>query len=250
MVKRHGFQFFLFLFLITAISPAYANPTWRPVVTLGTGFAASSNIGSSQSFPILNPVTDQFYNYSANHTTQTFGLMDGFLGVEKNLQPQWLLQAGIDYHQLAPFYATGNLTQGADTLSANSYTYYYGVLARQLLVEGKLLYNFKEVYHPYMMAGVGASYNKAYNYYTSIPLFLTFTRMYSNNSVTSFSYAFGLGVDMDISERIRLGIGYRFADFGRVSLGNATIDSTNVAGTLSQSHLYTNEAVAQLTFII
>ena len=48
---------------------------------------------------------------------------------------------------------------------------------------------------------------------------------------------------------MRLGVGYRFASLGKAQLGSALIDVTPVAGTFSQSHLYTNEALVQLTWI-
>jgi hypothetical protein len=42
----------------------------------------------------------------------------------------------------------------------------------------------------------------------------------------------------------------KFADFGQVKLGNASIDTTSVSGTLSQTHLYASEILAQLTIVV
>lgn len=249
----------LFLFLISSyLLPSYAialsswwkNKTFHPIIAIAGGISNSSDIGQSKNFPIQNPATDEFYNYSANSATQTSGLVDGFVGAELNIQPDWTLQTGIDYNQAAPFSAKGNLVQGADSASADLYSYHYGVLTRQLLIEGKLLYAIKERYHPYLMIGLGAAFNKSYHYYTNASPFLTFTRLYSDYSTTSFSYAAGIGLDMDVNPHLRLGIGYRFADLGNIQLGSAVIDTVHVAGTLSQSHLYTNEVLAQLTYIV
>ena len=80
--------------------------------------------------------------------------------------------------------------------------------------------------------------------------FNTFTREYSDNTESSFTYSLGLGVDMDITEHLRLGVGYRFADLGKVRLGDAEINTTEVAGTLSQDHLYANEILVQLSLVL
>ncbi|MEO7049215.1 MAG: outer membrane beta-barrel protein [Ferruginibacter sp.] len=160
------------------------------------------------------------------------------------------MQTGLGYDQASNFEAKGSLAQGADAQSEDQYSYHYSVLARQVLVEGKLLYRFRERYFPYFLLGLGTAFNKASSYGTNVPPFSTFTRQYQNNTQTSFSYAIGLGVDVDVINHLRLGIGYRFADFGQVQLGKSTIDTTSVGGTLTQTHLYANEILAQLTFVI
>lgn len=243
--------------LVIFVLPSYAfswsfeeGKNWHPIIALGAGTASSTNVGQSQYFPVQIPTSYQFFDYSANHATQTSALMDGFVGVEWNLQPNWALQAGLDYNQISPFSAKGTLLQGVDIESANSYAYYYGILAKQLLVEGKLLYAIKKHYHPYVLMGLGAAFNKAYNYYTNVPSFLTFTPTYNDHTTTSYSYAVGVGMDVDITPNLRLGIGYRFADLGKVQLGGASINGVALSDTLSQSRLYANEVLAQVTFII
>ncbi len=227
----------------------WQNKTWHPLVSIGGGTASSSNVGASQNFPIQYPVTEEFYSYSVSHATQTSSLVDIFLGAEWNVQPNWAVQGGIGYNQASPFSVKGTLVQGTDVASQNTYTYQYGVLIRQLLIEGKLLYSFRQRFHPYVFAGLGTALNKSYSYNTNVPPFLTFTRMYSNNAMTSFSYALGVGLDYDVDSLIRLGIGYRFANLGKAQLGSAVIDTTHVSGTLSQSNIYANEVLVQFTLM-
>ena len=256
--KNHIKTFLVSLFICRLlVAPAYAfsfsswyaKKTWHPVIAIGAGTSTSSDVGKSQNFPIQNPATDEFYNYSANHLTQTSGFFDGFLGAEWNIYPGWALQAGIDYNQATSFSAKGTLLQGADAGSADSYAYHYSVLTKQLLMEGKLLYPIYKHYYPYLLGGLGVAFNKAYHYYTNVPPLLSFTRTYATHSTTSFSYAVGIGIDTDVTQNMRLGIGYRFADLGQVALGNATIDTSSASGTLSQQHLYTNEVLAQVTWV-
>jgi opacity protein-like surface antigen len=234
---------------IDALSSS-SEKTWHPIIALGLGSSSPSLLGKAQNFPIQNPITDEFYNYSVNNTSQTSALFDVFLGAEWNLNSEWIAQTGIDFNTAtSPFTVNGAFVQGADSQSADYYTYYYQVVSRQLLLNGKLLYTFKEYYHPYLLGGLGAAFNKAYNYYTSVPADLTFTRMYLNNANTSFSYTLGLGVDVDITTHMRAGIGYRYADLGKIQLGNAFIDTTSVPGTLSSSNAHTNQLLVQLTWI-
>lgn len=222
---------------------------WHAVLSLSPGIAISSDIGKSRTFPIINPITDEFYIYSANRPTQTASVFDGFIGLEWACHPQWSLQMGLGYNQAWNFRAEGSFLQGTDVQSEDRYSYHYNVLTRQLLAEGKLLYNFKKCYHPYFSLGLGAAFNNASDSGTNVPPFSTFTRQYKNNTKTSFTYSVGVGIDADVLDHLRLGIGYRFADFGQMKLGDATIDTTSVGGTLSQNHIYASEILMQFTII-
>lgn len=230
--------------------PALVNRTWRAIFTVGGGLAAIANLGDSQTFPIQNPVTDEFYRYSPNNSWQTAFLAEGFVGVEKTLSPDWAIQAGFDYNQITSFSVRGTFVQGADAQSADTFNYHYDILSRQALFAVKMLYSFQDRFHPYLFAGLGVTSNDINGFSTSVPPFLTFTRMYSGHSSTESSYAVGVGVDMDINQHTRVGIGYRFTDLGQMQLGNATINGISVNGTLSQNHLYVNELLAQFTLMI
>lgn len=226
---------------------------WRPVFTLTAGGAFSNDMGSSKYIPISSQIEDQFFNYQAHHNHQASFLYGAFLGAEIYLNPRWLLQTGLAYYEPGAFRAGGAVTQGADSQSANTYTYSYDINAHQLLAEAKLLYNCQQYkrFHPYVVAGMGAGFNAAHNYQVNIqPAFTTFSNQFPNQDTTSFSYSIGLGIDMDMTNKLRLGLGYRFADLGKVTLGNASIDQVPTNNNLSQSHLYTNEVVGQLTFVM
>jgi len=230
--------------------PYHETKTWSPVAILGAGVVLPTTIGHSQSFPIGNPATDEFFIYNAQPPSQTGALFEVFLGSEWYFRPRWALQMGVDFEQVYTNYnADGTLIQGADVASEDQFTYRYNATIRQILAEVKLLYQYRERLHPYLLAGVGAALNTAYNYNTSVPPFYTFTRQFSNNTCTSFTYALGLGLDLDITHGVRLGLGYRFSDLGKVALGPASINNIPVSGTLSQTHTYSNILLTQLTFV-
>jgi opacity protein-like surface antigen len=219
------------------------------IISLGGGAALSSDTGASKNFPSNNPITTENYDYDAIHNTQSAGLFNIFLGREWYLKRNFDVQAGLSYYYLGSLKATGHVTQGMDAPSSDTYHYDYEIQNQQLLVETKWLYVYKK-YHPYLLVGLGASFNRAKDFDVHIPNFTAFSREYSGHSTTSFTYDVGVGLDYDVNPFTRLGLGYRFADLGKAKLGSAVIDTTSVSGTLSQSHLYTNELLIQLTFLI
>jgi len=234
----------------TKISASNENSSLHAIVSLGGGVVFSQNMGQSQTFPIINPVIDSFYIYTANHSNQTGGLFDSFLGVEWLFQPKWALQMGLGYVRSGNFSVKGSLLQGADIQSADQYSYNYTIVTNQLVAESKLRYQIKERFYPYLLLGLGEAFNTAHGYNTNVPPFLTFTREYKNNTQNTFSYTAGVGFDIDVANHLRLGLGYRFADLGTAQLGRAMIDTSSVSGTLSQAHLQMNEVIAQLIFVI
>lgn len=226
------------------------NTLWRPVVGLGGGVAITTNLGQSQNFSILNPITDEFYTYYPTAQSQTAGLFEVFLGAERRVLSNWIFQGGLAYSQSGSYQAKGNFVQGADAGSADQYTYQYKVTARELLAQAKLMRSYHDKFYPYVLAGIGGSFNQASSYATNVPPFLTFTRDYVNNTSGSFAYKVGLGMDMDVTQHARLGVAYRFSGLGQADLGSANIDNVGVSGHLSQSNLNANEVLVQLTYII
>jgi len=251
--------FFLFCLVASALSPALSYGTShfgqmiessKPVLSLGAGAIVASDLGGSQNFPFNQPIIDTRFDYSSNNKRQVEPILDIFLGRECTISPKWALQLGLGYNQTVPFEANGTFTQSIlPVLSQINWNYEYNIRARQLLVESKLQYHVADRYHPYVFAGLGAGFNTASNYraYVLLP---NITRQYRDSTTESFSYSVGLGLDVDVIERVRLGIGYRFADYGKAELGQANILGHNVAGTLSQAHLYTNTILTQLTFLL
>ena len=229
---------------------ATESTAWHPVIGAGGGVAITTNLGQSQTFPIQNPVTDEYYIYSPTSQTQTRGMFEVFLGAEHPVFSNWLLQGGLAYSQAGTYQVKGNFTQGADVESANQFTYKYHVIARELLAQAKLMRPYHDKFYPYVLVGIGGSFNRATSYATNAPPFLTLTREYANNTSGSFAYRVGVGADMNIMQHMRLGLAYRFSGFGNANLGEATIDDTPVSRALSQSNAYANEVLLQLTYVI
>jgi opacity protein-like surface antigen len=219
----------------------------HPVVTASGGFMTTSGAGESQTFQPINAST---YAYNADRATHTQGILGGFIGSEFNIKPNVAMQIGVGYYQSLSFPTTGSIVQGPDAQSSDQYDYSYNITSRQLLVEGKLSMLIKDRLHPYVAAGLGASFNTAHEYKTNVPPFLTFSPAFSGNTSHGFTYTVGMGMDIDLMKNVRGGVGYRFSDLGRTDLGSAVIDVVPISNRYKQAHLYTHQFLAQLTYLL
>ena len=224
--------------------------TYHPVASFGGGFSSTTNLGINQTFPITDPVTQEYYVYKSSQSSQIEGLFEAFLGVERAVYNDYRVQFGVAYDQTGYFSPQGTLIQGADVFSQDQYNYKFRLITRQVLAQAKFMREYKDKLYPYLLAGIGGSINTASNYSTNVPPFLTFTRMYDNNHSSGFAFRVGAGVDMEVYNNWRVGVAYRFAGLGRVSLGNAIIDNIPVSGTLNQANLYANEFLAQISYVM
>jgi opacity protein-like surface antigen len=222
---------------------------WRPVLGFSYGQTKISSLGKPVYIPISNASTDEFYNYAPNAPTAKSISYTLFFGFEHAIFSNWRIQTGLAYYKTSQFATSGILTQGADTASQDTYGYHYNVSPQSLLLEAKLLYSIRERYHPYVLFGLGPAFNKAHDFGTTVPYNLAFTRAYADHVAASLSYTFGMGVDVNVTSKIRLGLGYRMMDLGTAQFGQSSIDGTAVSKTLSQTHIRASEIMLQLTGI-
>ncbi len=244
--------------LLLLITPAISQTThtsqtfWssqsQPVISFSFG-GTKAKVGNSQEFSIAGDIDN--YDYNASHSNTKKFILGTFIGLENVLKNNFIVQLGLSFYYLPDNFTSGNgvLTQGIDAQSSDTYNYNYEIKNRQLMLEGKLLKKLKQSYYPYVSFGLGSSFNQTINYQTTVPSTLTFTPQFSSNKNISFAYKIGVGVDWQIQDFWRLGIGYRFADLGKANLGSGAIDTTPFSQTLMQNHLYTQEVLVQLTFM-
>lgn len=219
---------------------------WNPLVTIGSGAAVVVNPRKFKNFPVVPLETNEFFRYSVQRRTVARPLFDIFLGNEWR-GSDWAVQLGVEYILPISFSPRGKLKQGSDVQSQKKYDFRYHVQLQQLLFEGKLLCNYIGRYHPYLLLGLGSAFSQAKNF--SVRAHSLPTRKFKDNSHITFSYSLGVGLDYDLTYCTRLGIGYRFIDFGRVFLGASRFNRKHVHGTLSQHHLYANQVLAQITVL-
>ena len=227
----------------------------RFVGTLSGGVAFSSEINETDSVT-FGEIDTETYRYRAEEDTETRGVFGGLLGVEMRVMRHLSWQSGVAYYQTTPFSARGDVTVNAnnDPEFSPPYDYTYEVTTRQLLWENKVLWQWKKRYYPYLLVGIGAAFNSTSDFITHHPQEQPFVPTFDGRNTTSFTYSLGLGLDYAITQHMRLGLGYRFADLCKAGLGDGEYTtffaSTDVKALSPQSHIYTQEVMAQLTYLM
>ena len=217
-----------------------------PILTLSGGLATAT-IGRSQTLIVNDDYT--IYQYTAQHVPAKAFIAGIYTGSEIALNAKYLLQVGFGLYAPTAFTSKHNpLNQGVDPQSADQFSWYYKVNNQSFLVESKLLGLLRSQIHPYLLIGLGTAINKAYHYRVIAPPFLTFTPKFSNHEEVSLTYALGIGIDADLSQNVRFGLGYRFANLGQANLGTGVLNQNLFPKTLRQSDLYMHSLLAQLTW--
>lgn len=156
---------------------------------------------------------------------------------------------GLSYHQFSSKTIKGTLEQGIFPPYYNA-NYQYNLQSSQLLAEIKAQHQWHQLFYPYLTAGIGWGINTAKQFQTTVPDYLTVTPTFSNQTNSALSYTLGLGVDILLSTKVAMGVGYLFSDLGQVGLGHGLIRNTVLPNYINQSHLYTNTVLAQLSWYI
>ncbi len=228
----------VFLFI-----PIVSLAALRPVFTLSSGFA-NANMRSSTSIN-FGSFQNSYVGGSHSDTDFDSGL---FLGGEALLLQNWSGQIGLSYFQNSPFVESGTVYQFSDP-AFNNLNYQYQIISRRISIDAKLLYAFCQIWHPYLAVSLGEAFNKAYNY-TETPAStadVSLTPPFGNHTTNAFSYSLGLGIDLDITNHWRLGLGYRFVDLGSASLG--VTPSQIGTHTISNTPIYVNEVLLRISFL-
>jgi opacity protein-like surface antigen len=216
------------------------------IVTVSAGAQISSNLGLSQTLYAFSNT----YAYQANHNSQSRALLGAFVGQEYQPLSRFAVQFGLAYYQPSSAYSVkGLLAQGPGAFTMTQLNYGYNVITRQVLLEGKFLTVLHQRYYPYVSLGVGEAFNNVSGYQISTPALLTKTPLYSAARNHSFAYRLGIGMDVELIPHVRMGLGYRFSDLGKINLGTALLNSIPINGILKQTHLYTNELLGQMSYI-
>ncbi len=239
-MQKRTFLACLAMFLL----PISAFATAHPFVSFALG-SDRTNVYMSKNITLIPPFQNAYVGRN-HYDIETVGGV--FLGGEFALLQNWSLQLGLSYYQNSSFDANGYVYQFADP-AFNNLNYQYQIQSRRFLIETKLSRAFKQIWHPYINLGLGESLNKAYSYleYPTSSDNVPMTQPFANHTTRSFTYIAGLGIDVDIQKHIRVGAGYRFADLGNANLGTTPLQSGTTM--ISHRHLYTNEFLAQLSFL-
>lgn len=231
--------------------PVYANKfnpinlissSSRPFVTITAG-PDFSHVDSAQTLVLLPPFTN---HYTSQNSWETSGDLGIAAGLELKTQSKVVAyQLGIAGYFNSEIENQGHVWQFG-LPEFDNFTYHYRVKPARIMATSKLLGSFKERFHPYLSAELGAAFNRA-SAYEEVPLIEEAVPMapFTTHTKSSFAWGAGAGLDMDIDNHLRLGAGYQFADLGKASFGRSAAQLTSQ--TINLNHLYSHQLRFQLT---
>lgn len=196
------------------------------------------------------------YSYN-NNNTHSHGVIGGFIGGEWILlcNPYLYGQLGIEYDYFSSTSLLGANLVGIEIATSTPYVFNYKVQTQQVLIAGKLLTSFWQFVHPYLSAALGAAFNRTHDFFTYTPQTgsINIAPIFGGATQTQFAYRVGVGIDTDLSTKIRFGIGYQYNNFGKATTkkGVVTFNDYNapVPFSLSSPNLYANQLVLSLSYV-
>lgn len=223
--------------------PLIAHASIRPVASIAAG-ADIITLHTNQNISLIEPFQN---SYIGNNRKVDF-VGGFFLGVEQSLCHNMLGQLGVSYYQNAVYQAQGLVYQFADPDMANL-NYQYNIRSQRVMLESKLLATVQGKYHPFINIGIGEAINTA-SQYEEIPVTsadVPMTPGFNDKTTNAFAYLVGVGVEVDITDHMRLGGMYRYVNLGRAQLSTAPMQESNVV--LKNNPFYVNEFLLQLTYL-
>jgi hypothetical protein len=194
-------------------------------------------------------VSDAQNAYNDQSDSQVLGLGELFFGIEKPLNERIQSQFGFLISGAGMAEDKGIIWQYADPQFDNlSYSYKlnqlrFGLRSKWILDNTSYMHHIK----PYITGSVGVGLNHAYDYNntanidTAVP-----NPNFQDNTVASFSYSAGLGLQKDLTSNIQAGLGYEMLDWGKSSLAAAPGQTINAG--LVMDHLYMHTLLLSLTY--
>lgn len=252
-----------FIFCLAALSAtAFASPLTPDITTpnffpYNYGFTpfVSLSYGSGTAKQQASTSVDLppgSFNFSGSNT-HSVNLMGLTAGVEKDFDGSrfgllgW--QLGVSIQQYTGMTGTGNAVQGIpDAFSHFSYS--YDIKSFAWMLGNKFFGTFARRYHPYGFIGIGQTRNTTSNYTTTpqdrdtdVPA------NFASKSTVSMLYQWGIGLDADITADWKVGLGFRYTDLGKVSLGSGSVnDQPLPVAELSQSHLKNQSVLIEVSY--
>ncbi|MFA6302233.1 MAG: outer membrane beta-barrel protein [Legionella sp.] len=237
------------------MGPVATSQSFHPVIAIQGGYA-SLNASNNEAL-FIGTDLDRF-DYSNTNNQTNGGFIGAFLGAENSLDflayPGIFMQLGVEYDYYSPYNVDGVNTVGINNNTLTTWAFNYQVQTQQVM--GLLrLYGTYDRFYPYGEVGLGAAFNEAdkYNVTVTSAGSNNLTPLFSRATQTQFSYNLGFGVEAAVMSNVRVGLGYRYSNFGSFNLGDGGISFNNyqfpVPFTLSGSNAYTNQLLARISYV-
>ena len=233
---------------------------YHPFATVFGGAAWSQQSGGASTY--IGTDSEKFI-YRSQNNASALGYGGVIVGFEHRLfYDNLYVQLGAEYDKFAGTSFHGSSLAGVDLNTSTLYQYQYHLSTQQAMGTAKFFSIVKvpklkdRNLYPYFSVGLGAAFNKA-NQFTTSTLetgSINLTPTFASSSNTNFSYNLGVGIEMEVIEHLRLGLGYRYSNFGKVALGQGVVSYNQYRYpanyVLGVSNAYANQLLAGLTYVV
>jgi opacity protein-like surface antigen len=232
MIKNITKLFGLTIGLIMSLS-AFA---WEPIV----GVRAGVNwIDVSQNDVNTVGKGDDRYKRDTNETNVGWG---AFAGAEWEVADEWFVQAGLSYDLFDRTNIDGDITLWGEP-DQHEFDYQYKLLHQRANAEFKLLKEWRRWY-PYLTGALGIAWNKTSDYKeTSHDPYAPASDYLEGETSTQFTWSVGAGVERELTDNWRVGLGYLYTDAGSAEL------KSKVTGDTLEQKFSTQQLVLQINYI-
>lgn len=238
-------------------SPAWAfentyNGAW--FMNMGAGYSMYRVDGDNYINPGIGWPDDHYFDTNIHNGS----FVDATFGYAAISMCDWFpaIMVGLNYTYAFNGKVSGYINQYSLGQFQN-YTYSYDFSRQSVMVVAKVdLFRTSYGVMPYLIAGTGASFNKASNYIEQ-PLANVTPRItpgYSTASNSAWASIVGAGLDWAFRDDIWVGFEYTYGDFGRVNTGNGQNTPSRTGIDYSTQHLTNklraNSVALNFTYLI
>lgn len=185
--------------------------------------------------------------YTVNNNDNTLGALELFAGWNSASSSSFQGQLGLAIAGTSQATIEGGVWQNV-TPALKSFNYSYKVRHMHIAAKAKLLGDFGYTFYPYLSGSLGYGYNRATDFSLSYQQFtVPAVYVFTNSSTSAFTYTAGAGIEVELATNWRIGVGYEFADWGKIELGRAP---GQISGsTLGLNHFYTQQFQVSLSYL-
>ncbi|KTC86862.1 outer membrane protein [Legionella brunensis] len=218
------------------------NTIWPLVFTLSGGPAWIT--GQNDQTITVEP--DVVKTYTADSDDETVGIAELFIGWNTASSSSIQGQLGLAVVGTSQATLNGSIWEDADP-NFDNYYYSYKVRHFHVAAKAKLLGNLGYSFMPYLSGSLGYGYNRATNFSITPKIFQEVPApAFTDANTSSFTYTAGAGIEWAFSSNWRVGIGYEFADWGKVEFGLAP--GQIPGSSYGLNHLYSQQFQLSLSY--
>lgn len=207
-------------------------------------FHSTMTVNNGSGFPA--PLNNDVYSTSK----KTAATVDLATGYRWSRQQTWLpvLSAGLTYQHLFSNEINGTITQYALPQFAN-YQYTWAVESEVLAIFARANLSQYQRFLPYLEGSIGSAWTTASHYRETAVSGVTprVSPMFRRHTATEFTYSLGAGIDVVLTEKIMLSLGYEFRDWG--SLTSKSGELTWSQEHLNAGHYRTHSGLIRVTYL-